>query len=144
MEKSALSVDDFLSGIQDSRAEELRVLDALIAERMPTAERVLWEGVFWGGSEQQIIGYGDWSYTRSDGRHIEWFRVGAALQKNHITVYLNATEDGEHLGRRYADRLGKVKAGAGAVSFTRLADIDLDELGRLVSLAATAGVDGKV
>lgn len=144
MEKSATPVDDFIAGLDDDRRDDIVTLDALIRERMPDAERVLWEGLFWGGSEQQIIGYDDWSYARRDGSTVDWFRVGLATQKNHISVYLNVTEDGEYLAKRYADRLGKVKIGSAAVSFTRVANVDLDELARLLSLAATAGTDGAV
>lgn len=144
MEKSAVPVDGFLSSLTDERRADLEQLDRLIVERMPDAERVLWEGVFWGGSEQQIIGYGDWSYVKNDGSTVNWFRVGLALQKKHISVYLNASEEGEHLAKRYGDRLGAVKVSSAAVSFTKLDRVDLDELGRLVALAATAGPDGKV
>lgn len=144
MEKSSVPVDEFLSSLPDDRRADLEQLDRLIVERMPGAVRVLWEGVFWGGSEQQIIGYGDWSYARKDGSRVDWFRVGLALQKKHISVYLNASEEGEYLAKRYGDRLGAVKIASAAVSFTKLDRVDLDELGRLVALAASAGPDGKV
>lgn len=144
MEKSSVPVDEFLSSLPDDRRADLEQLDRLIVERMPGAVRVLWEGVFWGGSEQQIIGYGDWSYARKDGSRVDWFRVGLALQKKHISVYLNASEEGEYLAKRYGDRLGAVKVASAAVSFTKLDRVDLDELGRLVALAASAGPDGKV
>ncbi|CAN5471973.1 hypothetical protein BH23CHL10_BH23CHL10_12310 [soil metagenome] len=36
--------------------------------------------------------------------------------------------DGEYLGKRYAERLGKVKAGSASLSFRRAFDIDLDVL----------------
>ncbi|QKJ18483.1 DUF1801 domain-containing protein [Microbacterium hominis] len=144
MERSATSVDDYLAALDDPRRDQLARLDALIRERMPAAARVLWTGVFWGGTDQEIIGYGDWSYSRSDGTPVEWFRVGAALQKNHVSVYLNATEDGQYLAKKYGAGLGRVKVGSAAVSFPSLDRIDLDELGRLVALAATAGDDGAV
>ncbi|WP_137843032.1 hypothetical protein [Microbacterium sp. 2FI] len=144
MEKSAASVDEFLASLPDDRQGDMVLLDRLIVERMPDAERVLWEGVFWGGSEQRIIGYGDWSYTRSDRTRVDWFRVGLGMQKNHISVYLNATEDGQYLAKKYGGRLGAVKIGSAAVSFRRVEGVDLGELGRLVSLAAGAGPDGKV
>lgn len=144
MEKSATSVDEFIAAVPEDRRDDLAALDRLIVERMPAAERGLWEGVFWGGSEQRIIGYGDWSYTRSDGTHVEWFRVGLGLQKNHLSVYLNASEDGQYLAKKYGDRLGKVKIGSAVVSFRQVEGVDLDELGRLVALAAAAGPDGTV
>lgn len=144
MEKSATPVDEYLAALEDPRRADLERLDRLIVERMPAAERALWTGVFWGGSDQEIIGYGDWSYTKGDGSTVNWFRVGLALQKKHISVYLNASEEGEYLAKRYGGRLGAVKVASAAVSFTGLDGVDLDELGRLVTLAATAGPDGRV
>lgn len=144
MERSPQPVDAFLASVDEGRRADFTRVDALIVARMPGAVRVLWEGVFWGGSEQHIIGYGEWSYARSDKQQVEWFRVGLGLQKNYISIYLNATEDGEYLAKKYGDRLGKVKIGSAVVSFRSPDDVDLEELGRLVALAASAGPDGKV
>lgn len=88
----------------------------------------LWEGVFWGGSQQRIIGYGDLTFTRSDKQKVEWFSVGLSLQKNYISVYIAATKDGQYLVRQNAKSLGKVKTGASSVSFKKLDDVNLDVL----------------
>lgn len=97
--------------------------------------RVLWTGIFWGGSEQAIIGYGDYTYTRPRGKTLEWFIVGLAVQKKYISVYVNAVEGDQYLAEKYAERLGKVKVGKSSISFTRLADINLDVLLELVGKA---------
>ena len=67
----------------------------------------MWEGRMWGGTDQQIIGYGEFSYTNSKGEEIEWFAVGLALQKSYISVYVNAVEDGAYLLQEYRDRLAE-------------------------------------
>jgi hypothetical protein len=69
----------------------------------------MWEGVFWGGSEQRIIGYGNFSYQRSDKKQVEWFLVGLTRQKNYFSVYVNAVEGKHYLAELYGSRLGKVK-----------------------------------
>ena len=56
-------------------------LDAAIADAMRGEERVLWEGRFWGGSDQRIIGYGEYTYKGRSGRSGTWFVVGLARQK---------------------------------------------------------------
>jgi hypothetical protein len=61
--------------------------------------------------------------------------VGLALQKNHISLYVNAVADGKYLGDRYRARLGKVKTGSASISFRRLEDIDLGVLTELVTAA---------
>jgi hypothetical protein len=114
---------------------DFATLDARISEVMSGLPRVAWEGVFWGGSQQRIIGYGDYHYQGRSGASGEWFMVGLAAQKQYLSLYVNAAEDGEYLVKRYAARLGKVKAGSANVTFRHLADVDLDALLEMVARA---------
>jgi hypothetical protein len=98
-------------------------------------ERVLWEGRLWGGSEQRVIGYGSYRYVNRNGGGVDWFIVGLARQKKHISVYVNAAEDGAYLVQRYASRLGRVKVGSANVTFRRLSDIELPVLLEMVARA---------
>ena len=91
--------------------------------------------MFWGGSAQSIIGYGDYSYVRSDKKPVEWFIVGLARQKNYYSVYVNAADGRRYLTEAYAGRLGKVKVGKSSVSFRRLADVEMEVLVELVERA---------
>lgn len=97
--------------------------------------RVMWEGRFWGGTEQAIIGYGDFSYQRPGKDTVEWFVIGLAPQKNHISIYVNAADEHGYLVKRYADQLGKVKVGSAVVTFKSAADLDLEALRRLATEA---------
>ncbi len=128
--------DEYLASIDDEaiRAQMIR-LDSLVAAAMPGRCRVLWEGVFWGGTEQSIIGYGDLVQARPKGKTVEWFLVGLARQKKHFSLYVNAVDDGAYLGHQYADRLGKAKVGAANITFTRVDGVDLDALGELLDRA---------
>ena len=135
MEVSPRSVDEFLESLPDDVAKDLALLDSAIAEVMEELPRELYVGKFWGGSDQEIIGYGRYSYQRSDKKTVEWFAVGLAQQKNYISVYINAVEDGRYLAERYGADLGKVKVGKSNISFKRAADIDLDALTALVARA---------
>ncbi|MGH4023272.1 MAG: DUF1801 domain-containing protein [Pseudonocardiaceae bacterium] len=110
-------------------------LDKAMSRVMGGHPRVLWTGVFWGGSDQAIIGYGDYTYTRPRGKDITWFIVGLAVQKNYLSVYVNAVEDHQYLAEKYAARLGKAKVGKSSISFKRLADINVDALLDLVEHA---------
>jgi hypothetical protein len=102
---------------------------------MAGLERVLWEGVFWGGTTQHIIGYGSYRYKGRSGAEGEWFIVGLAAQKNYLSLYVNAADDGQALAKVYAPRLGKVKAGSANLQFKRAADIDIDVLRKMVARA---------
>lgn len=140
MQRSSTTPDEHIASLPDDVRGDIEALDARISEVMGDAGRILWEGRFWGGSDQRIIGYGEYSYTGRSGRSGEWFIVGLAAQKNYISVFVNAAPDGAYVAERYADRLGKVKVGRSSISFKRLADIDLDILLELIARARDTSV----
>lgn len=125
MQRSSTPPDDFIATLPDGVRDDIAMLDAQIARIFEGRERVLWEGVFWGGTTQNIIGYGSYRYRGRSGAEGEWFVVGLAAQKAHLSLYVNGVEDGQNLPKRYADRLGKVKVGSANVAFKRLTDLDL-------------------
>lgn len=135
MDRSSTGPDDFIATLPDGVREDIALLDAEISSAMDGLERTLWEGVFWGGTTQHIIGYGAYRYTGRSGRSGEWFVVGLAAQKNYLSLYVNAAADGVYLGKQYAERLGKVRAGSANLQFKRAADIDLAVLRELVTRA---------
>jgi len=120
-------VDEHINSLPEGVREDFRAVDELVADVFSGEPRLLWEGKMWGGTDQEIIGYGDFSYENSS-KTVEWFKVGLAAQKNHLSLYVNAVEDGEYLSRTYGDRLGKVKVGAASIAFKDLSAIDLGEL----------------
>lgn len=136
MEKSQRTPDQYLADLEDNLKDDLVFLDSEIAKRFPGEARALFEGTFWGGSDQQIIGYGDLTHEGARGIPVEWFMVGLARQKNYISMYVNAVGDGGYLLNEYRDKLGKVKTGAASISFSRVADVDTDALMELVERAA--------
>jgi hypothetical protein len=135
MQRSPLDPDVFIASLPDDVREDVAALDAEIGAAMAGQERVLWEGVMWGGTEQRIIGYGSLRSVNRSGVEVDWFLVGLARQKDHLSVYVNAVEDGAYVVGRYADRLGKVKVGSAVISFRRLSDLELPVLREM--LAAT-------
>ncbi len=133
MHRTDDDVDAFLDGCES--AESLRAVDGVVRGAAAGISRTLWRGVFWGGTEQAIVGYGAITQPRPRGRTVDWFLIGLAEQKNHLSLYVNAAEDGAYLVRRYADRLGRVKVGSAQIGFRSAADLDLDVLSELVARA---------
>ena len=126
MERTELDVDVWLASVGGAAGEALRELDTLIAPEFAGFDRALWRGVFWGGTEQDIVGYGAIRQDRPRGASVDWFLVGLAAQAKHLSVYVNAVDDGEHLVRRLAPTLGRVKVGAAAVTFASPDMLDRD------------------
>lgn len=135
MERTGADVDAFLAGLTDARRDDMVALDALIRRHLGTRERELWQGVFWGGTEQQIIGYAHIEQPRPKGPAVEWFLVGLALQQKHVSLYVNAAVDGAYLTKKYGGRLGKAKVGAAAVTIADLGAVDLTELEAMIAEA---------
>lgn len=134
MKKVENSPDDYLVSLPESVRADMAKLDKEISKIMVGEERVLWSGTFWGGSEQNIIGYGELVYERPKG-NIEWFKVGLALQKNYISLYISAVDVGGYVAEKYGKDLGKVKVGKSSISFKSLEDIDLYKLIELLQKA---------
>ena len=135
MEKTHRSPAGHIASLPAERRADVERLNALITDLMAGQPKTMWEGRLWGGTDQQIIGYGDYRYTKSNGETVEWFIVGLAVQRNYISVYVNATDGGAYLAERYAERLGKVKVGKSSISFTSIDDVDLQQLSDLITEA---------
>lgn len=132
MNKTDDDVDAFLAAIDGDAGASMRAVDVVVTAALPDLSRVLWRGVFWGGTEQAIIGYGDLVQPRPKGPAVEWFLIGLAQQKRHISLYVNAADAGGYLGAQYAAELGRVKVGAASIGFASVADIDLGALERML------------
>jgi hypothetical protein len=135
MHKVTTDPQEYIRTLPGDVQGDIAALDKQIAKVMAGESRVLWQGAFWGGTEQSIIGYGDYTYKRPRGQDVDWFVVGLGAQKNYISVYISAVEDKQYLAEKYAGKLGKVKAGKSTISFKRLADVNLDNLLALVKKA---------
>jgi len=135
MQKSDADPDEFLASLPDHVRGDMVTIDEALAAVFAGDERVLWEGKFWGGTQQYIVGYGSYHYRGRSGAEGDWFVIGLAAQKNYLSLYVNAAEEGGSLGERYASRLGKVKAKRANIQFKRAADIQLDVLREMASRA---------
>lgn len=135
MEKTRRSVDAFLRRQAEPERSAMVVIDQVLVDAMPSAARRLWVGTMWGGTDQEIIGYGDLAQPRPKGPPVDWFVIGLARQQRHLSLYVNAVEDGRYLAHHYADRLARAKVGSASVTFRGIDDIDLDTLRELAAHA---------
>ena len=134
MERSNTTAKEHLDSLPADVRADMKKLDSMLTKVMGR-KKTVWTGKFWGGTDQAIIGYGDYRSERPGKPTVEWFMVGLAAQKNYLSVYVNAAEDGTYLAQKYKDRLGKVKVGSSSISFRKLEDVDLDVLLELVGQA---------
>lgn len=141
MQKTTTDPSTWLESLPEARRADMQRLDRLISRIMKGRSRTLWEGVFWGGTAQTIIGYGNLTTNGARGMSVDWFAIGLALQKNYISLYVNVVDGRQYLAEKYGRRLGaKVKVGKASLSFASLDQIDMDVLTSLITKARDLSV----
>lgn len=125
---TAASVRVFIDALTDTQqAADSRTLLGIFTR--VTGE----QPVMWGSA---MIGYGKQDITYASGRVVEWFNVGFSPRKGKLTLYI--TFDAATLTSQFA-QLGKYTIGKGCIYITRLADVDLTQLEKLVDAAYKQG-----
>lgn len=122
------SAADFIAAIAEARRrEEAGTIDAMHRRITGLEPRM------WGPS---IIGYGSYDYVYDSGRSGTMCRAGFSPRKAAMTLYLIG-----YYGDRQTEadallaNLGKHKTGKSCLYISKLADVDLDVLERLVALS---------
>jgi hypothetical protein len=109
-------IDEYTSALPDDRAAAVRAVDALIRSELAGLDVTLWGN---------IIGYGSYHYRYASGREGEWFPVGLANQKAHLSLYVCLLDGDQYLAEQRKDSLGKVNVGRSCVRFKRFTDLDV-------------------
>jgi hypothetical protein len=122
------------------RTGDLQSLDALIRNAAPGLKRYFHAGTPAGeiGMRFKMIGYGQTRYRVKSGESTVWPVIGAALQKNYVSVYFAVNKDGAPIVDCYKGRLGELRTGQNNFSFERFGDLNTEALSQLV--AETAGI----
>lgn len=97
--------------------------------------KIMWEGKLWGGNEQNIIGYDEYSSKRSDNKVVKWFFIGLTRQKNYISIFVNAVDKGQYVAELYKAKLGNVKIGKSSISFPSISNINKTVLKKMLEHA---------
>lgn len=125
MRLDATTIEELFAAA-DGREDDLREIDRIIVENAPA-----WKRELFAGPSITMIGYGEMSWADTSGADA-WPVIGLTAQKRHIALYVAAERDGVTLAELYRDRLGRTNNGKGCIRFTRLANIDPDQLAQAV------------
>ena len=133
----AESLEEYLA-FDPARTGDLEQLDALIRKAAPSLKRYFHTGTPAGeiGMRFKMIGYGQTRYRVKTGESTVWPVIGAALQKNYISVYFAVDKDGAPIVDSYKGRLGELRTGQNNFSFVRFGDLNGDSLTSLLAEAA--------
>ena len=121
---SRASVSAFIAAINDeSVRKDCRTLIKIM--KSVTKE----EPKMWGSS---IIGFGSYHYKYASGHEGDMCRIGFSPRTSALSIYGCGSIDQK--SDAFA-RLGKHKTGKGCLYITRLSDVDLDQLTKIIAAA---------
>jgi hypothetical protein len=116
-------------GLAGERESALRELDGIIQEAAPHLKPLLH-----GGMSGMWLAYGMQPYqTKSMKETSEWPVIALANQKNYISLYVMAAEDGEYVAEKYQGTLGKVNVGKSCIRFRKIEDLNMNGVKSLLS-----------
>lgn len=123
----ATSVSSYISALPKDRRKDIEFLHKFIQKSAPKLKSHF---------TYNMLGYGSFPYVNYKKEKISWPVVALASQKNYISVYVCAIKDGKYLAEVHKKELGKVSVGKSCIRFTKLDNINLPALKKVIQLAA--------
>jgi len=122
----ATSVKEYFDMLSPERKEPMEFMDKFIKKTAPSLKPVY---------AYNMPGYGMFKYKNYKGEIIDWPTVSLASQKNYISLYVCAVENGEYIAEKNAKELGKVSVGKSCIRFKKVEDLNLDVLTKVLKSA---------
>ena len=123
----AKTVDGYIKSVPEDRREIIEFLHKFIQKSAPKLRPHF---------AYNMLGYGFFPYKNYKKEMIDWPIIALANQKNYVSVYVCAVDDGEYIAEKNKDKLGKVSVGKSCIRFKKLEDVDLDVLGKVIKEAS--------
>ncbi len=138
MKVEAKTIEEFFAAAGE-REPIMRELDKIITKYAPSFERKLYSGMSMTG-----LGYGFFPYKTKSGIEGVWPIIGIAPQKNYVSLYVCATNNGKYIAEEFADKLGKVSVGKSCIRFKKFEDINLETLKDILRSLETRKKSGEI
>lgn len=122
----ATTVKEYLAAVPPERKEVIDFMHDFIQKSAPSLKPHF---------AYNMVGYGSFPYTNYKKEKLQWPTVALANQKNYVSVYVCAVEDGEYIAEKNKDKLGKVSVGKSCIRFKKLDDLNLAELKKVLRAA---------
>ena len=124
---AAKTVSEYMNNLEPERKEIVLFLHDLIQKVSPTLKPHF---------AYNMLGYGSFKYKNYKKEEIDWPTIALASQKNYISLYVCALEDGEYIAEKYKKDLGKVSVGRSCIRFKKLSDLNLDAITKVIKKAS--------
>lgn len=115
----AKTPEEYIDLLPEPHKSEIQKIHEFIKKSAPKLKPYIQTGV---------IGYGEMHYKSKSGREGEWFVIGLAQQKNYVSIYLCAAQDGEYVAEKNKDKLGKASIGRSCIRYKKFEDIPFKDL----------------
>ena len=130
----ATTVKEYLANIPEERKEIINFLHGFIQKSAPSLKPHF---------AYNMLGYGKFKYKNYKKEIIDWPVVALANQKQYVSVYVCAVEDGEYIAEKYKEQLGKVSVGKSCIRIKKREDVNLEILKKVIKAAQkTPGLVG--
>jgi Domain of unknown function (DU1801) len=130
----AKNTKEYLVSLPKERRELVGFLDKFIRTTAPKLKPHF---------AYNMLGYGSFPYKNYKKEMVEWPIISLASQKNYISIYICAVDNGEYVAEKYKKELGKVSVGKSCIRLKRLEDVNLPVLKKIIQSAARKpGLDG--
>ena len=98
----AKTIAQYLDAVPKERKELIEFLHAFIQKSAPKLKPHF---------AYNMLGYGAFPWRNYKKEMIEWPVIALANQKNYVSVYVCAVDNGRYIAEKYAKELGKVSVG---------------------------------
>lgn len=123
----AKTAKEYFAALPEERRGPMEFLDKFIKKTVPKLKQ---------NFIYNMPGYGSFKYTNHKKQVLDWPVIALASQKNYISLYVCAVEDGEYIAEKHKKDLGKVSVGKSYIRFKKTEDLDLKALEKVLKLAA--------
>lgn len=120
------TVESYLAAVPSERKDLVVALHDFIQETVPSLTPHF---------AYNMLGYGSFPYTNYKKQQVEWPIVALANQKNYVSLYVCALEQGSYLAEKYKKELGSVSVGKSCIRFKKLSDLNMAGLAKVLKLA---------
>ena len=122
----ATTVKEYLDLLPPERQDPIEFLHNFIQKTAPSLKPHF---------AYNMLGYGSFKHPNYKKEIIEWPTIALASQKNYISLYVCAVQNGEYIAEKHKDELGKVSVGKSCIRFKKIEDLDLKALEKVIKLA---------
>lgn len=132
------TVKSYLAAVPKERQELVQFLHAFIQKTVPKLKPYF---------ANNMVGYGSFPWRNYKKEQIEWPVIALANQKNYVSIYVCAVDQGEYVAEKFKKELGDISVGKSCISLKRIEDVKLPALKKVLQFAAKhpglSGLDTK-